>query len=142
VRALDALASCLEAKGDDQEVEQFRLRALAILERAYGPDHPYLVLELWVLGRLYHQRGMDQRAEPLLLRAVAIGDEAMARAPDGSVRDPRHLYALAELYQDQGDYARAEPLLVRALAFVEDGLACRRPCRPLYPVGHPPPSLR
>ena len=46
--------------------------ALAIKEKALGPDHPEVALALNNLAELYRDQGRYAEAEPLLKRALAI----------------------------------------------------------------------
>ena len=47
-------------------------RALAIDEKALGPDHPKVARDLNNLAKLYYQQGKYSEAEPLYQRALAI----------------------------------------------------------------------
>jgi len=47
-------------------------RALAIREKAFGPDHPEVVPSLWNIANLYRKTGRDKEAEALEKRAEAI----------------------------------------------------------------------
>ncbi|AGX86362.1 tetratricopeptide repeat protein [Candidatus Symbiobacter mobilis] len=92
-------------------------RALAISEKANGPEHPLTCTSLNNLALLHQAMGQYARAEPLLVRALAISEKT---------NGPEHpttgmsMNNLAKLYQDMGQYyARAETLLVRALAISE-----------------------
>jgi tetratricopeptide (TPR) repeat protein len=91
-------------------------RALAIREKALGPDHPDVATSLNTLAELYREQGRYADAEPLYQRALAISEKA---------RGPDHpdvatlLNNLAELYRAQVRYADAEPLDRRALAIWE-----------------------
>ncbi|AGX86365.1 CHAT domain-containing tetratricopeptide repeat protein [Candidatus Symbiobacter mobilis] len=91
-------------------------RALAISEKANGPEHPSTSTSLNNLAGLYESMGQYARAEPLYVRALAISEKA---------NGPEHpstgtsLNNLAGLYRSMGQYARAEPLYVRALAISE-----------------------
>ncbi|MBO0800237.1 MAG: tetratricopeptide repeat protein, partial [Blastocatellia bacterium] len=59
------------------------------------------------------------RAEPLLKRALAIGEKTLGK-DDINLAEP--LFRLAHLYIGRGDYAKAEPLLQRSLANIEKAL--------------------
>jgi tetratricopeptide (TPR) repeat protein len=91
-------------------------QALAIREKALGPDHPDVAQSLNNLALLYLQQGRYAEAEPLLKRALAIREKALGPDhPDVAVS----LINLAGLYDNQGRYAEAEPLLKRALPILE-----------------------
>ena len=52
--------------------------ALAIREKALGPDHPDVALNLNNLAALYWTRAEYDEAEPLFRRALAISEKASA----------------------------------------------------------------
>ncbi len=52
-------------------------RALAIWEKALGPDHPAVATSLNNLGELYRAQGRYAQAEPLYKRALAIWEKAL-----------------------------------------------------------------
>ena len=52
-------------------------RALAIREKALGPDHPDVALALNNLAELYRNQGRYAEAEPLYKRALAIEEKAL-----------------------------------------------------------------
>jgi tetratricopeptide (TPR) repeat protein len=85
-------------------------RALAIWEKAHGPDHPYVAIALNNLADLYQFQGRYADAEPLYKRALAI--EGKALGPDNPYV-AKALNSLALLYQAQGRYPDAEPLYKR-----------------------------
>ena len=66
----------LQDRGDYAAAEQLFLRALAIKEKALGPDHPGVAMALNNLGELYYAQGRYDEPEPLLRRGLAI-DEAV-----------------------------------------------------------------
>ncbi len=74
---------------------------------------------------VYHQaRAAWAEAEPLLERAIAIGEKTLGpEHPDLATR----LNNLAQLYQDTGRHAEAEPLYERALAIGEKTLGPEHP---------------
>ncbi len=99
-------------------------RALAIWEKALGPDHPDVARALDNLARLYRAQGAYERAEPLFERALAIREEALGPGhPDMATT----LSNLAGLYRAQGAYGRAEPLYERSLAIREEALGPSHP---------------
>ncbi len=93
-----------------------RERALAIQEKALGPDHPKVAQSLNNLAALYLQKGKYAKAEPLFKRALGIREKAL---------EPDHPYLvqslnnLAALYQIQGQYLKAEPLYKWSLSILE-----------------------
>jgi Tfp pilus assembly protein PilF len=101
------------------EAEPLHRRALAILEKALGPDHPDTAIGLNNLALLYDNQGRYDEAEPLYQRALAIDERASGPDhPDTAIG----LNNLAWLYDNQGRYGEAEPLYQRALAIDEKAL--------------------
>ncbi|MBK7928986.1 MAG: tetratricopeptide repeat protein [Bryobacterales bacterium] len=100
------------------------VRALAIRERALGPNHPHTAASLHNLADLYQSQAQFAKAEPLYLRALAIGSKSLG--PDHP-STATSLNNLAELYRTQGWYAKAESPHVRALAIRE------KACGPDHP---------
>jgi CHAT domain-containing protein/Tfp pilus assembly protein PilF len=99
-------------------------RALAIHEKARGPEHPDTAVSLNNLANLYRATGAYAKAEPLFERALAIREKARGpEHPDTAVS----LNNLAELYRATGAYAKAEPLYQRALAIRERALGLEHP---------------
>jgi tetratricopeptide (TPR) repeat protein len=113
---LTITAIVYQQTGRFAEAEPLLKRAIAITEKAYGPDHPQLVSGLQVLALVYQQTGRFAEAEPLLKRAIAIGEKTYG--PD----DPqfvKNLQGLALVYQQTGRFAEAEPIYERAIAIAE-----------------------
>ena len=94
-------------------------RALAIREKALGPQHADTATSLNNLASLYRAMGDYAKALPLYERALAIREKALG---------PQHTHTatslnnLASLYRAMGDYAKALPLCERALAIREKAL--------------------
>ncbi len=115
-RLAEKCGAYLWEHGEYAQAEPLFVRALAIRERALGPDHLDVATSLNELAVLYEHQGRYAEAEPLYLGAIAIREKALG--PD----DPdlaESLNDLAVLYQDQGRYADSEPLHLRALAIKE-----------------------
>ncbi len=123
-RLLDRTATYLQDHGQYPQAEPLFQQALAIYEKALGPEHPYTSATLNNLARLYQDQGRYGEAEPLFQQALAICEKALG---------PEHPYTsttlnnLAGLYQDQGRYREAEPLFQRALASYEKVLGPEHP---------------
>ena len=124
-RQLFEAASLLErsamfsSAGKIREVAPLAERAVALYERALGPEHPDTATALDAVARVYRDQGEYAKAEPLWLRALAIREKALGpEHPDVG----RLLAALGLLYSLQGQHAKAEPLLTRALAVQEKAL--------------------
>jgi CHAT domain-containing protein/tetratricopeptide (TPR) repeat protein len=113
------LGVALMYQGRDTEAEPLHKRALAIRERALGPDHPQFAQSLNALAYLYGRQGRYAEAELLHKRALAIEEKTLG-ADHTDVATS--LNNLAILYMYQGRYAEAEPLHKRALAINEKAL--------------------
>ena len=115
---------CTSAQGRYAEAEPLYKRALAIREKALGPDHPDVGTSLNNLAGLYRAQGRYAEAEPLYKRGLAITEKALGPDhPDVGTS----LNNLAVLYQRQGRYAEAEPLYKRGLAIREKALGPDHP---------------
>jgi tetratricopeptide (TPR) repeat protein len=102
-------------QGRHAEAEPLHKRALAIREKALGPEHPHVATSLDNLAVVYRSQGRIAEAEPLIKRALAIREKALGpEHPDVGVS----LNHLAMMYKQQQRYAEAEPLYERALAIV------------------------
>jgi tetratricopeptide (TPR) repeat protein len=99
-------------------------RALAVMEKALGPDHPDTATALNNLAELLEDKGDHAGAERLLRRALAIREKALG--PDHT-DTAMSLGNLAALLKSKGDYAGAEPLFRRALAIREKELGPDHP---------------
>ena len=123
-RLLNQAGFYLRERARNDEAEPPHRRALAIRERALGPDHPATAQSLNNLALLYRDQGRLAEAEPLWQRALAIFEQALG---------PEHpltalsLNNLAALYHDQGRPDEAEPLYRRALAIRERALGPDHP---------------
>ena len=91
------------------------ISALAIDEKALGPDHPDVATDLNNLAFLYKTQGRYAQAEPLYDRAMAIREEALGPThPDMS----QSLENLAALYRATSRDVEAETLEQRAAQIV------------------------
>ena len=123
-RSLNNLAMLYDSLGDYAKAEPLYKRALAIREKALGPEHPDVATSLNNLATLYDTLGDYAKAEPLYKRALAIREKALGpEHPDVATS----LNNLATLYETLGDYAKAEPLYKRALAIWEKALGPEHP---------------
>ncbi len=59
------------------QAEPLYQRALAIDEKALGPEHPAVATGLNNLALLYYAEGKYTEAEPLFRRALAIAEKAL-----------------------------------------------------------------
>jgi tetratricopeptide (TPR) repeat protein/CHAT domain-containing protein len=121
---LDNLALDYLKQSDSAKAAASLDEALAIRERALGPDHPETATRLNILARLYQDQREYAKAEPLYKRALAIREKALGPDhPDTATV----LYNLACLYAILGDYAKPDPLYERALAIVEKAFGPAHP---------------
>ena len=124
VRLLNNLAGYACGRAEYPTAEPLYERALAIAEKALGPEHPNTATSLNNLAELYRSQGRYDKAEPLYERALAIAEK---------VQGPEHpatatsLNNLAGLYRSQGRYDKAEPLLKRALTILDKVLELEHP---------------
>jgi len=116
---LNNTAISLEEAGDYAGAEPLLRRALAIDEKALGPDHPGVATALNNLAALLQAKGDYVGAEPLFRQALAVDEKALGPDHPNVARD---LNNLAALLQAKGDYAGAEPLFRRALPIFEKTL--------------------
>jgi tetratricopeptide (TPR) repeat protein len=100
------------------------VRALAIREKALGPEHPDVALSLNNLAIVYERQGRYGEAEAAHARALPILEKALG---------PEHphvassLSGLATVYERQGRYGEAEAANARALAILEKALGPEHP---------------
>jgi tetratricopeptide (TPR) repeat protein len=121
---LNNLALSLHSAGDYAAAEPLIRRALAIDEKALGPEHPATAMNLENLAELLEDKGDYAGAEPLLRQVLAIREKVLGPDhPDtASILDN-----LGGLMEDKGDYAAAEPLYRQALAIREKVLGPEHP---------------
>jgi len=122
--ALRGLGQVLDAEAKYSEAEPLDQRALAIDEKALGPEHPEVARDFNNLATLYLDQGKYAKAEPLYRQALAIDEKALG-AEHPSVAAA--LNNLALLYGHEGKYAKAESLYQRALAIDEKALGAEHP---------------
>jgi hypothetical protein len=77
-RPLDILAELSEKTGRTSEAEALYRRALAIREKAFGPDHPYTAETLDGLAKVCEQTGRAAEAQELSARAQRTRAQAQA----------------------------------------------------------------
>src|SRR5271157_1049177 len=75
--ALNGTARSLMQAGDYSGAEPLFRRALAIDEKALGPDHPDVARDLNNLAMLLYARGDYAGAEPLMRRVLAINEKTL-----------------------------------------------------------------
>ncbi|MCH9020758.1 MAG: CHAT domain-containing protein, partial [Proteobacteria bacterium] len=122
--SLNNLAELYRAQGRYEAAEPLYKRALAVREKALGPDHPDVATSLNNLAGLYRLQGRYEAAEPLYMRSLAIKEKALGPDHAGVAAS---LNNLALLYENQGRYEAAEPLYKRALAIRQKALGPDHP---------------
>ena len=114
-----ALSTCgeyLMIRADFAGSEPMLRRALAIAEKAFGPDHTNTAGCLNNLAQLLQKTNRIAEAEPLMRRAVAIDEAFLGK---DHVNLAVLLANLVQLLLMAGRLAEAEPLMRRALAINE-----------------------
>src|SRR5262249_31286812 len=102
-----------ENEGRTAEAESLYQRSLAIREKAFGPDHPFVATALNNIATLYTTLGRHAEAEPILARSLAIRDKSLG--PEN--RDTAvSLNNMADFYASQGRFGDALPFAQRAVA--------------------------
>ena len=114
----------LHDRADYAQAEPLYRRALAIDEKALGPEHSETATDLNNLAALYRHQGRYQEAEPLYRRALAIREKVLGPEHPETAQS---LNNLAVLYYSQGQYKEAEPLFNRALAIREKAEEAEHP---------------
>jgi tetratricopeptide (TPR) repeat protein len=110
---LDAQARRLYGAKEYAMAVPLAKRALAIREKALGPEHPTVALSLNILGHFYFAQGRYKEAEPLHRKALAILEKKVG---------PNHadivatLNSLASLNEKAGKRKEAAAFLERAEA--------------------------
>jgi tetratricopeptide (TPR) repeat protein len=102
--------------GNQERERELLERALAIMERHYGPDHPNVATILANLGNAYGSLGDTQKKHELLERALAIKERHYGPDhPEVAIT----LTNLGNAYGSLGDTQKKRELLERALAINE-----------------------
>ena len=115
-RLMNQLGLLLISKSAYGEAVPLLRRALAIVEAAYGTDHPNVARNLNNLAQLLQATNRPAEAEPLMRRALAIDEAAYGPEHPNLAID---LNNLASLLQATNRLTEAEPLQRRALAIDE-----------------------
>jgi len=76
---VDRRAVLYRKQGKYREAEPLQRRALAILEKTLGPDHPDVAAGLKNLAKLHRFRGKNTEAAACEQRAMAIANRALSR---------------------------------------------------------------
>jgi TonB family protein len=105
--------------GNDAEAEEFLRKALEIVDRTVGLDHPDLILLLNDLTRIYLKQSAYASAEPLLLRLLDMKRSKGEDHPEVATV----MASLATVRQALGRHESAEQLWRRVLEIRERTLA-------------------
>ena len=125
VNIINHLGIAVVQAGNYTEAEPHLNRALAIPEKALGPDHPDTATNLNNLAELYRaQVQVCGGRAALHKRALAIREKAFSADHPVTATS---LNGLAYLYELQGRYAEAAPLYKRALAIREKAFGADHP---------------
>jgi tetratricopeptide (TPR) repeat protein len=123
-RLMNQLGVLFQTQARYTEAEPLCRRALAILEKSFGPDHPNVATCLNNLAELLTATNRHGEAEPLCRRALAIDEKSFG--PDHP-NVARGLNNLAELLRVTNRHAEAEQLSRRALAIAEKSFGLDHP---------------
>jgi tetratricopeptide (TPR) repeat protein len=96
-------------KGDYARAEDENTKAIAILRKYLGPEHPVTASAIATLGLALTRDGKAAEGEAYLREALAIRKKVL---PPGDSMIPYAASALGECLTVQKRYAEAEPLLV------------------------------
>jgi CHAT domain-containing protein/Tfp pilus assembly protein PilF len=117
--AFDAKITELYRAGKFSEAMPLAQRALAMREKALGPDSQSVGTTLNIISYLYRSQGLYNEAMAPAQRALAIREKGLG--PDNpSIAES--VAVLGLLYEIQSRYSDAEPLYKRALAIYEKAL--------------------
>ena len=118
-----------------EQAEPLLEEALAIREKALGPNHSGVAQSLNNLGHLYERQGRYDEAEPVIQRSVSIREETLGpNHPDVA----QSLNNLGGIYERQGRYDEAEHVIQRSVAIREEALGLNHPdvAQSLDSLGH------
>ena len=112
------------AAGNHAAALPLREKAVELIEKTQGPDHPETAESLNNLAETHIELAQHDKALPLWLRAVAINEKALGPAhPDTATI----LNNLAYTYRALAQYDKALPLELNALAIREKALGPDHP---------------
>ena len=116
---LGYLGQALEEQAKYKDAEDVFRLALAIDERAFGPEHPLMGIFLNNVAVLCDEQGKYSEAEQYYRRSLQL-DEQLFGPEDRNVATD--LNNLAALYREEGRYPEAEPLYKRSIEIGEKTL--------------------
>jgi hypothetical protein len=121
---LNQVAGYFFSRAEFATAKTFFERVLAITEAAYGPDHPYVGIQLSNLGTVLQRLGQLHEAKAALERALAITEAAYG--PDHPSVGTT-LNNLGTLLQELGQLHEAKAAQERAMAITEAALGRGHP---------------
>ena len=122
--ALNDFAQLLQDTNRLGEAEPLMRRVLAMHEKSFGPEHPYVAICLNNLSQLLEATNRLGEAEPLMRRALAIDEKSFGSEHSNVAIG---LSTLATLLQATNRLGEAEPLMRRALAMAEKSFGTEHP---------------
>jgi tetratricopeptide (TPR) repeat protein len=123
-RYLNTLGALAERQDEYEDARAFFERALALREKALGPDHPDVAASLNGLGVVAELQGKYEDARDFLERALAITETALGPNHPDVARWPHNLGTVAI---SQTEYEEAHDLYERALVIREKALGSDHP---------------
>ncbi len=116
VMTLNEQASKLTELGDYAKALPLQKRELEIMEKAYGPEHPYTAALIAIVGNTYYNMGNYSKALSLMERALSISEKTLG--PDNP-NVGALLRVMAHTHKAMGNYEKAFSLAGRSLAIDE-----------------------
>ncbi len=110
-------------KAEYQKAEANQIAALSIMEKAVGKSNATYALTLNYLGALYLKTGEYEKAEPLLLEALAIQKKVNARLRQQAIT----LDNLGQAYTALGNYDKAEAFVLESQVLYEQKIGMENP---------------
>jgi tetratricopeptide (TPR) repeat protein len=121
---LHALGNLGHQSREYDEAADSHARALAIWERALGPQHPRVALGLNNLANTHARKGGYDQALEIHRRALTIREQALGPThPDVA----RTLFNLGFVHDEKGEREQARALYERSLAIEEEALGPDHP---------------
>ncbi len=114
--SLNNLAVLYRTQGKYEQAEPLSQRALAIVEKALGPDHPDVATSLNNLAVLYKTQSRYAQAEPLYQRSLAIREKVLGpKHPNVATVLENYAALLHKLNRDaEADKMEARAQAIRA----------------------------
>ncbi|MEM9462746.1 MAG: serine/threonine-protein kinase [Myxococcota bacterium] len=134
-KSLGILGIVFDSQGDYNNARVYDEQALAIQQKALGPNHPHVAVSLNNLGTVFARQGDLHSAQVHYQRALAIRETVLG--PDHP-RVAATLLNLGAVLEQQGDYDNARMHDQRALAVAKKALGTNHPfvAKSLYNLGN------